>query len=109
MTGTLLGGEMNQWVNKKSVRFAHSVASARAVSLFRVYITIRSMLVHRLASRVVSQHQRAFANAIASKKDMPALASVDTHTHVYLPRYMDMMRMRKEVRSTVRRIVCGYV
>jgi predicted TIM-barrel fold metal-dependent hydrolase len=44
----------------------------------------------------------AAAAASARPAGVPAQASIDVHTHVYLPRYMDMMRERKEVPRVVK-------
>lgn len=43
-------------------------------------------------SLAVAAARRAYAAGV------PAQGSIDVHTHVYLPRYMDMMRARKQVR-----------
>jgi hypothetical protein len=41
-------------------------------------------------------------SAVKHAAGIPAEGSIDVHTHVYLPRYMDMMRQRKEVPRVVK-------
>ena len=54
-----------------------------------------SLLVAVISHGSMLRFRRVFSSA--AREGIPALGAIDTHTHMYLPRYMEMMRNRKEV------------